>query len=48
MNIKEDFKQMTAYEKRKIQVDFLNFVARLSIPFMIVILSHFAKTILGW
>jgi hypothetical protein len=46
--IKEDFKEMSAYERRKLQVDFLRFIATLGAPFMIVILGHLAKTILGW
>lgn len=48
MTIKEDFKQMTAYEKRKLQVDFLRFIATLGAPFVIIIFGHLAKTILGW
>lgn len=48
MNIKEDFKKMTEYEKWKITIDFLRFVATLGAPFMIVILSHMAKKWLNW
>jgi hypothetical protein len=48
MDIKEDFKKMTPYERWKLKVDFLRFIATLGAPFMIVILSHFTKKWLGW
>lgn len=48
MKLKQDFEQMTAYERRKLQVDFLRFIATLGAPFMIIILGHLAKTMLGW
>jgi hypothetical protein len=47
-HIKEDFKQMTAYERRKLQVDFMRFIATLGAPFVIIIFGHLAKTTLGW
>ena len=48
MKIKEDFKHMTPYERRKLQVDFLRFIATLGAPFMIILFGHLAKTTLGW
>ena len=46
--LKEDFHHMTPYERRKLQVDFLRFIATLGAPFMIILLGHLAKTLLGW
>jgi|GEM_PF-5661395 hypothetical protein len=48
MCIKQDFEQMTPYEKWKLRVDFLRFVATMGAPFMIVILGHVAKVYFGW
>jgi len=48
MNIKDDFKQMSPYEKRKLQVDFMRFIATLGAPFIIVGLQLIFKHILGF
>lgn len=48
IKLKEDFKQMTAYEGRKLQIDGLRFIAVLGQPFMIITLGYLAKKLLGW
>lgn len=48
MTIKQDFEKMSPYERYKLKVDFLRFVATMGAPFMIVLLSHITKTYLGW
>lgn len=48
MNIKDDFEKMTAYERYKLKVDFLRFIATMLAPFMIVLLGHITKQYLGW
>jgi hypothetical protein len=48
MKIREDFEKMTPYERYKLKVDFLRFIATIGAPFMIVLLSHITKQYLGW
>jgi hypothetical protein len=48
MCIKQDFEKMSAYEKWKLRVDFLRFIATMLAPFMIILFGHLAKVYLGW
>lgn len=48
MKIQDDLNQMTPYERRKLQIDFLRFVATMLAPFLAVILGYAAKHWLGW
>ena len=48
MNLKEELSSMSPYERRKLQIDFMRFVATMLAPFMIVLLGHAVKHGLGW
>lgn len=48
MKLNDDLKQMTPYELRKLQIDFMRFVATLGAPFLAIILGYAAKHWLGW
>lgn len=48
MKLKEDLKQMSPYEKWKLRVDFMRFLATMLAPFMIVGLQLIFKHLLGW
>jgi hypothetical protein len=48
MKLKEDFKNMSPYEKWKLRVDFMRFIATLGAPFIIVFFSYISKKYLGW
>jgi hypothetical protein len=48
MNIRDHLKSMSSYERAKLIVDFMRFLATAAAPFLIVLLGHFAKHYLGW
>lgn len=48
MNLKKDFEEMTPYERLKLKVDFLRFLATLGAPFIMVTFGYIAKNYLGW
>jgi hypothetical protein len=48
MKLNEDFKQMSPYEKWKLRVDFMRFIATMLAPFMMVALGYFTKYVLKW
>lgn len=48
LKIKQEFKEMTPYERYKLKVDFLRFIATMMAPIMIVVFTRVAKTFLGW
>jgi hypothetical protein len=48
MKLKDHIKSMSSYEKAKLIVDTLRFIATAAAPFMIVFLGYFTKHYLGW
>lgn len=48
MTIREHIKSMSSYEKAKLVVDFMRFLATAAAPFMIVGLGYFTKYVLKW
>jgi hypothetical protein len=48
MNIRDHLKSMSSYERAKLVVDFMRFLATAAAPFMIVGLGYFTKYILKW
>jgi hypothetical protein len=46
--LRQDFKTMTPYERYKLKVDFLRFLATMAAPIMIVVFTRIAKLFLGW
>ena len=48
MSIKEHIKNMSSYERAKLVVDFMRFLATAAAPFLIVGLGYFTKYVLQW
>jgi hypothetical protein len=48
MSIKEEFKKLDFFQRSKLTVDFMRFVATMLAPFMIVLFGRIAKVYLGW
>jgi hypothetical protein len=48
MKISNEFQKMSPYERYKLKVDFLRFIATMGAPFMIILLGHLTKQYLGW
>ncbi len=46
--VKEDLNRMSTYERYKLGVDFLRFMATLAAPFVMVLVGKLAKDFLGW
>lgn len=48
MTLKEHIKSMTSYEKFKLTIDMLRFLATAAAPFLIIGLGYYTKHHLGW
>jgi hypothetical protein len=48
MKIKEEFDKLDFFQRSKLTVDFMRFVATMLAPFMIVLFGRIAKVYLGW
>lgn len=48
MKLKEDFDKLDFFQKSKLTVDFMRFIATMLAPFLIVGLQLIFKHVIGW
>lgn len=48
MKIKDEFNKLDFFQRSKLTVDFMRFIATMLAPVMIVIFGRIAKIYLGW